>query len=167
MHVLLSLHPCHHCGNTKTNIYSLWKYFSPQWKKLPHIMIIFPTDGRNWKNNAKLMHVCTYTHTHSHTHTELSLPGLRPSSRIRSGLQAQNLCENFVIRVSRYSPRSSGAWIWRKNSLNAFGKNWFLKLCKVTRSSKTSLLRKEKKGAAVVNISKKMKNYNLSFLYKV
>lgn len=68
------------------------------------------------------------------------LPGLRPSSLIKSGLQAQNLWENFVMRVSRYSPRSSGAWMCLKNSLSAFGKNWFLKLCSVTRSSKTSLL---------------------------
>lgn len=147
----------------------LWQHLN---KYLQFVEVFFPTveknasdydtDGRNWKNNAKLMHTCMHTHTHSHTHTKFSLPGLRPSSRIRSGLQAQNLCENFVIRVSRYSPRSSGAWIWRKNSLNAFGKNWFLKLCKVTRSSKTSLLKKEKKSAAVVNISKKMKNYNFS-----
>lgn len=81
------------------------------------------------------------------------LPGLRPSSLIKSGLQAQNLCENFVISVSRYSPRSSGAWMWRKNSLSALGKNWFLKLCSVTRSSKTSLLVEKEKGTALVNFS--------------
>lgn len=81
------------------------------------------------------------------------LPGLRPSSLIKSGLQAQNLCENFVISVSRYSPRSSGAWMWRKNSLSALGKNWFLKLCSVTRSSKTSLLVEKEKGTVLVNFS--------------
>lgn len=37
------------------------------------------------------------------------LPGTKAKfSLIKSGLQAQNLCENFVISVSRYSPRSSG-----------------------------------------------------------
>lgn len=77
--------------------------FFPKLKTRPPVMIIFPAGGRSWEDNVKRMSV------HTCVHTEIFLPGLRPSSRIRSGLQAQNLCENFVMRVSRYSPRSSGA----------------------------------------------------------
>lgn len=124
------------------------------WVFYPH-----SATGKQVVSICRLMH----THMHTHTNTELSLPGLRPSSRMRSGLQAQNLCENLVIRVSRYSPRSSGAWIWRKNSLSAFGKNWFLKLCKVTRSSKTSLLKKEKK--IIISFCIKVLDYWLRYQY--
>lgn len=111
--------------------------FSPEWGKCLIYYYFYPEMGMGEGRNSLY----------------IFLPGLRPSSLIKSGLQAQNLCENFVISVSRYSPRSSGAWMWRKNSLSALGKNWFLKLCSVTRSSKTSLLVEKGKGTALVNFS--------------
>lgn len=72
------------------------------------------------------------------------LPGLRPSSWTRLGLQVQNLWLNLVMRVSKYSPLSSGAWMCLKNSRRALGRNWLLKLWRVTNSSRTSRLHKDK-----------------------
>lgn len=119
--------------SSERRICNYWKQVSQQWAEYPIYYYFYSEAGWEGRNSLYIF-----------------LPGLRPSSRIRSGLQAQNLCENFVIRVSRYSPRSSGAWIWRKNSLSALGKNWFLKLCNVTRSSKTSLLVEKEKETALI-----------------
>lgn len=134
--------------SSKRSICNYWKHVFKV-RKMSHILLLLPGGGKEEGRNSPY----------------IFLPGLRPSSRIKSGLQAQNLCENFVIRVSRYSPRSSGAWIWRKNSLSALGKNWFLKLCNVTRSSKTSLLVEKEKDTALVNVSllKNKKNNKLPF----
>lgn len=100
---------------------------------------------------AKQTNVIEMSQLHTRSHRSRSavlvtvmmvdhLPGLKPTSWTKVGLQAQKRWENLVMRVSRYSPLSSGAWMCLKKSLSALGRNWLLKLWSVTSSSRTSRL---------------------------